>query len=339
LSFVAGIGPQLAKNLVEFRQTNGLFQDRDQLTKVPRFSSKSFEQCAGFLRVMNGKQILDKTGIHPERYQAVRDMAGELSVPVSELIGEGAKKLLQLRTKWTALVGEFTFEDIIRELEKPGRDPRDSFKVFSFRDDIFEMKDLKEAMICPGIVTNVTNFGAFVDIGVHQDGLVHISALSHKFVDDPRKVVNPGDQVRVKVLAVDQEKKQISLSMLLDDKPARELRPEGEPRPERRPRREGGEQRAPRSEEGARGGRPAAARARPASGGPRPAQGRPGEGEQRPPRPPRRDGDRGPRHGGDRPQGDRGPRPAGKPFNNPFAAWMGVQGDGKTDRTQKPNRK
>jgi uncharacterized protein len=178
--------------------------------------------------------VLDRTGIHPERYSAVREMAQELSVPIAQLTGEGAKQLLKLREKWVQLIGEYTFDDIIRELEKPGRDPRDVFKIFQYREDIHEVKDLKAAMICPGIVTNVTNFGAFVDIGVHQDGLVHISELSDKFVDDPRKVVSPGDQVTVRVLAVDLAKNQISLSLKLEELPKVEVR---EPRPERPPRR------------------------------------------------------------------------------------------------------
>ena len=218
LSHVAGIGPALAKGIVEARKKS-LFTDRSELLKVPKFSAKVFEQAAGFLRIPTGKQVLDSTGIHPERYQAVTDMAKDLGVSLSDVIGEGAKKLVAQRTKWAQIVGEFTFDDIVKELEKPGRDPRDPFKVFQFRDDIMEVKDLKEGMICPGIVTNVTNFGAFVDIGVHQDGLVHISALSHKFVDDPRKVVNPGDHVTVKVLKVDTVKNQISLTMKMDDAP------------------------------------------------------------------------------------------------------------------------
>lgn len=215
LSFVSGIGPALAKNIVEQRAKH-LFEDRSELLKIPKFSTKVYEQAAGFLRVNTGKVFLDRTGIHPERYAAVRDMAQELDVNISELVGDGAKKLLALRTKWAAIIGEFTFQDIIKELEKPGRDPRDPFKVFQFRDDLFEVKDLKENMICPGIVTNVTNFGAFVDIGVHQDGLVHISELAHKFVDDPRKVVNAGDQVTVRVLGVDLNKNQVALSMKLE---------------------------------------------------------------------------------------------------------------------------
>ncbi len=218
LAQISGIGPALAQNIVEFRKAQ-LFKDRMELLKVPKFSSKAFEQSAGFLRIPQAKSFLDTTGIHPERYQAVKDMTQELGIPVNELAGEGAKKLLPLKEKYAPIIGEFTFLDIINELTKPGRDPRDPFKVFQFRDDIFEVKDLKEGMICSGIVTNVTNFGAFVDIGVHQDGLVHISELAHQFVDDPRKVVSPGDQVKVKVRAVDLDKKQISLSMKLDAAP------------------------------------------------------------------------------------------------------------------------
>lgn len=219
LSYVSGIGPGLATAIVEHRKKNGLFQDRSELMKVPRFTTKVFEQAAGFLRILNGKIFLDSTGIHPERYSAIRDMAQDMNANINELVGDGAKKLLAARTKWAAIVGEYTFDDMLKELEKPGRDPRDPFKVFQFREDIFEVKDLKDGMICPGLVTNVTNFGAFVDIGVHQDGLVHISEIAHKFVDDPRKVVNPGDQVMVKVLKVDQVKNQISLSMKLEAAP------------------------------------------------------------------------------------------------------------------------
>lgn len=263
LSHVAGIGPALAKGIVEYRKKT-LFSDRMELLKVPKFSAKVFEQAAGFLRIPNGGQVLDSTGIHPERYQAVTDMAKDLGVAISDVIGEGARKLVAQRTKWAQLVGEFTFDDIVKELEKPGRDPRDPFKVFQFRDDIMEVKDLQEGMICPGIVTNVTNFGAFVDIGVHQDGLVHISALSHKFVDDPRKVVNPGDHVTVKVLKVDAMKNQISLTMKMDDAP---------------------EASAPRSEKRAEGGprggyRPGGGGSKPQGGGPRP-----GAPQQRPSNP------------------------------------------------------
>ncbi len=234
LSFVSGIGPGLALAIVEHRKKNGLFQERSELMKVARFSTKVFEQAAGFLRIQQGKVFLDTTGIHPERYSAIRDMAHDLGVNINELLGDGAKKLLAARTKWAAIVGEYTFDDMVKELEKPGRDPRDPFKVFQFREDIFEVKDLKEGMICSGLVTNVTNFGAFVDIGVHQDGLVHISEIAHKFVDDPRKVVNPGDQVSVKVLKVDQVKNQISLSMKLEASPEQKsFREQKEQRTER----------------------------------------------------------------------------------------------------------
>lgn len=256
LSHVAGIGPALAKGIVEARK-KALFTDRSELLKIPKFSAKVFEQAAGFLRIPTSKHILDSTGIHPERYQAVTDMAKDVGASLSEILGEGAKKLVAQRTKWAQLVGEFTFDDIVKELEKPGRDPRDPFKVFQFRDDIMEVKDLKEGMICPGIVTNVTNFGAFVDIGVHQDGLVHISALSHKFVDDPRKVVNPGDHVTVKVLKVDTIKNQISLTMRMDDAPEASA-PRGEKRPEPRaggPRPSGGGHR-PQPSAGGRDQRP-----------------------------------------------------------------------------------
>ncbi len=239
LQYVAGIGPATARNIVEHRKKVGLFKQREELLKVPQLSTKVYEQAAGFLRILDGKMVLDRTGVHPERYSAIREMAGELDINMTSLIGEGAKKLLALRTKWAALIGEFTFDDIVKELEKPGRDPRSMFKVFQYRDDIHDLKDLKQGMICPGIVTNVTNFGAFVDIGVHQDGLVHISELSDQFVDDPKKVVNPGDQVQIRVLGVDLERKQISLSMKLEDKPQvkaasqqnRDARPQG-PRPQ-----------------------------------------------------------------------------------------------------------
>jgi protein Tex len=284
LAYVSGIGPALAQNIIDTRKKT-LFQDRSELLKVPKFSAKVYEQSAGFLRVQNGKTFLDSTGIHPERYTAVRDMASELGISITDLVGEGAKKLLGLRTKWAKLIGEFTFDDIVKELEKPGRDPRDPFKVFTFRDDIFEVKDLKESMICPGIVTNVTNFGAFVDIGVHQDGLVHISELAHKFVDDPRKVVNPGDHVTIRVLKVDLEKKQISLSMKLEAAPEQQqqMRESREARQDR----------------------------------PRP-QNRDARGPRRDDRRPSRDNNRG--GGGPRDQ-RRGP-PAGNPFNNPFAALL-----------------
>lgn len=311
LQYVAGIGPAIAKNILVHRKEKGLFKDRSELMDVSKFSSKGFEQAAGFLRIMNGNSVLDATGIHPERYQAVKDMAQELDTNVKNLIGEGATQLEKLREKWAPIIGEFTFNDIVAELKKPGRDPRDLFKIFQFREDINEVADLKDGMICPGIVTNVTNFGAFVDIGVHQDGLVHISQLSHKFVDDPRKVVSPGDQVTVKVMAVDKDKSQISLTMLLEEKP--EQKPaarSGQGREERRPR----EDRRPRQERGSREDR-----------GPREDRGsrdeRAARGGQ---------GNRPPRGGDKKGGGGRGGQQGGgkgrnsTPFNNPFASLTNI---------------
>lgn len=287
LAYVSGVGPGLANAITEHRKKNGLFQDRSELMKVPRFTTKVFEQAAGFLRILNGKVFLDSTGIHPERYSAIRDMAQDLNVNLNELVGEGARKLLAARTKWASVIGEYTFDDMVKELEKPGRDPRDPFKVFQFRDDIFEVKDLKEGLICPGLVTNVTNFGAFVDIGVHQDGLVHISELAHKFVEDPRKVVNPGDQVTVKVLKVDHAKNQIALSMKLEAAPEhKSFRDQKEDRP--------------RHQQGAHPPR--------AQGG-----GRRDE--------PRRDHQRPQGQGGGGHSGGGQARPS-NPFNNPFAALL-----------------
>lgn len=340
LSFVSGIGPALAQNIVEHRKTKGLFNDRSELMNVTKFSTKVFEQAAGFLRIRGGKVTLDNTGIHPERYPAVKDMAHELGVAVTDLIGAGAKKILDIRTKWAGIIGEYTFEDIVKELEKPGRDPRDPFKVFAFREDIFEVKDLKEGMICPGVVTNVTNFGAFVDVGVHQDGLVHISELSHQFVDDPRKVVNPGDQVKVRVLSVDLAKNQISFSMLLDDAPTQRARSaEGMIR-SRAPQQQGEGSRSERNH-GAQGrsgggrnssgsgrsqqssdkapGSPSAARSHQAGGGNR--NDRFGGGHHKG----GAGGSRGP-SGGKSSGGrdDMARKPQGSPFNNPFAALQGV---------------
>ncbi len=293
LQYVSGIGPATASNIVAHRAQHGLFKEREELLKVQQFSSKVFEQSAGFLRIADGKTVLDRTGIHPERYSSVREMAQEAGSNMAALIGAGAEKLKPLRDKWSKLIGEFTFDDIVRELEKPGRDPRDLFKVFHYREDIHELKDLKSGMICPGIVTNVTNFGAFVDIGVHQDGLVHISELSHQFVEDPRKVVSPGDQVQIRVLAVDLDKSQISLSMKIEERPKLEVRPSPPVKTG------GGGKIIPRSEQ---------------------AQ---NKGQGRRPQPRREDQPQA--QGGrlqSRPQPQQ-PRPEKKPFNNPFAALRG----------------
>lgn len=212
LAYVSGIGPSLAKALVEYRGQKGLFQSREDLLQVGRFSKKAFEQAAGFLRIPNSNNPLDNTGVHPENYKKLETFATQLGKTVKDFTGPGVT-LLKENSAFREEIGPFTFDDIVKELEKPGRDPRDGFVQFQFLEDIHEVKDLKPGLLCPGIVTNVTNFGAFVDIGVHQDGLVHISQLSDKFIKDPREVVNPGDRVRVRVLEVNVEKNQISLSM------------------------------------------------------------------------------------------------------------------------------
>jgi protein Tex len=231
LARVSGIGPGLARAIVDHRAKTGLFKSRDGLLEVPRFSKKIYEQAAGFLRVPDAVHPLDNTGVHPERYGALDKLASELGVTTAALVGPGVK-LVKAARHFKDEVGAFTYDDLIRELEKPGRDPRDGFVPFSFRADIHELKDLQPDMVCPGLVTNVTNFGAFVDIGVHQDGLVHISQLADKFVKDPREVVSAGDRVTVRVLEVKLDKKQIALTMKTERAPsATAARPSEAPRP------------------------------------------------------------------------------------------------------------
>ncbi len=215
LSHVSGIGPTLAKNIVAFRHEIGAFTNRTQLKKVPKLGAKAFEQCAGFLRIRQSTNPLDNTAIHPESYPVVKQMASALDMTVEALI-QRPESLAQLHLSdfMTALVGLPTLKDIVVEMSKPGRDPRAEFKYAAFREDINAIKDLKEGMILNGIVTNVTNFGAFVDIGVHQDGLIHISQLSDTFVKDPTTVVSVGESVSVKVLDLDITRKRISLKKM-----------------------------------------------------------------------------------------------------------------------------
>ena len=214
LSYVSGIGPTLAQNIVDYRNEKGAFKSRKDLLNVSRMGDKVFEQCAGFLRVRNGIHPLDKSAVHPESYYIVEKMANDLNCGIDSLIEEKElRKKIQLQNYVTETVGLPTLKDIINELEKPGRDPRKGFEAFSFDENVHEIKDLREGMRLPGIVTNVTNFGAFVDIGVHQDGLVHISQLSDTFVDDPNKIVKVGQQVWVNVTEVDAKRKRIALSM------------------------------------------------------------------------------------------------------------------------------
>ena len=219
LSRVAGMSKTLAQNIVAYRDENGRFNSRSDLKKVPRLGPKAFEQCAGFMRILNGKNPLDASSVHPEAYPVVEKILQATQATLAELMGN-ENKIHQLNAKdfVDEQFGLPTVNDIFKELEKPGRDPRGEFKTATFVDGVEEIKDLQVGMILEGTVTNVANFGAFVDIGVHQDGLVHISMLSNSFVDDPHKVVKVGDVVKVKVLEVDMARKRISLSMRLDEK-------------------------------------------------------------------------------------------------------------------------
>jgi uncharacterized protein len=214
LAYVSGIGESLAQAIVRRRDANGPFPARKALLKVPRFGAKAFEQAAGFLRIRGGTHPLDNTAVHPERYHLVEKMAQDLSVPLAQLVSDPALATrIELKRYVSDPVGLPTLRDILDELKKPGRDPRAAFEAVAFRDDVREIADLKEGMILPGTVTNVTAFGAFVDIGVHQDGLVHISHLANRFVKDPAEVVRVGEKVRVKVLSVDAPRKRIALSI------------------------------------------------------------------------------------------------------------------------------
>ena len=214
LSYVSGLGPQLAGNVVEWRDENGAYNSRRQLLKVPRLGPKAYEQAAGFLRIEGGKQPLDASAVHPESYPVVKKIAEDLGRKVADLIGdEQALKGLDLNRYVTDTIGLPTLQDIVAELGKPGRDPRDPFEVFSFAAGIDKMTDLVEGQVLPGIVTNVTNFGAFIDVGVHQDGLAHISQLADRFVRDPNEVVKVGQKVQARVMEVDIDRKRISLSL------------------------------------------------------------------------------------------------------------------------------
>jgi len=214
LSYVSGLGPQLAAAVTVWRDENGAYDNRRQLLKVPRLGPKAYEQAAGFLRIQGGKQPLDASAVHPESYPVVKKIAADLGHKVDELIGdEQALKGLDMNRYVTDTVGLPTLEDIVTELGKPGRDPRDPFEVFSFAQGIDKMTDLVEGQVLPGIVTNVTNFGAFIDVGVHQDGLAHISQLADRFVRDPNEVVKVGQKVKARVLEVDLDRKRISLSL------------------------------------------------------------------------------------------------------------------------------
>lgn len=218
LSRIAGLNKVIAQNIVEYRNEHGQFAERKQLLNVTRLGPKAFEQCAGFLRIMNGKNPLDASAVHPEAYPVVERILATINKPLKDIMGDSTiLKSLKAVDFTDEHFGVPTVTDIIKELDKPGRDPRPEFKTAQFSENVETMNDLKVGMILEGAVTNVTNFGAFVDIGVHQDGLVHISALSDKFVEDPRTVVKTGDIVKVKVMEVEIARKRIALSMRLDD--------------------------------------------------------------------------------------------------------------------------
>ena len=214
LTYVSGLGAALAKKIVEYRTAHGPFGSRRELLKVPRLGAKAFEQCAGFLRIVDGKNPLDNTAVHPERYDIVQHMAADAGLDVPALIADAeARKRLDLKRYCTADVGLPTLTDILAELDKPGRDPRGKAEVFSFEEGIHSIDDLEIGMILPGVVTNVTNFGAFVDLGIKVKGLVHVSQLADRFVRDPNEVVHVQQQVRVRVLEIDEARGRIALSM------------------------------------------------------------------------------------------------------------------------------
>jgi len=299
LAYVAGIGESLAKHIVQHRFANGAFRHREQLMEVPRFGEKAFQQAAGFLRIRDGENPLDSSAVHPESYPVVQRICQMAGKSVPELVGNDAVlDALDPALFTDAQFGVETVKDIIAELKKPGRDPRQRFEAVVFREGVHKPSDLEIGMELQGIVTNVTDFGAFVDVGVHQDGLVHLSEISHHYVKNASEALSVGQAVRVKVLAVDLKSKRIGLSIkaLLPGgggtprpagpRPERQPRPQGEPRPPRPPRPQG--QRPPRPQ----GGAPA-----PQAGAPQAAAGRP-ERSSRP---------------------DRGPRPERKPDTQPPA--------------------
>jgi uncharacterized protein len=218
LTKVSGLSDTLANNIVAYREQNGAFRNRQQLLNVPRLGAKAFEQAAGFLRIQNGDNPLDASAVHPEAYPVVENIIRKNNRTITDIIGDSQfLKTLAANDYTDDSFGEFTVRDIISELDKPGRDPRPEFKTAEFKEGVETVKDLKPGMILEGVITNVTNFGAFVDIGVHQDGLVHISAITDKFIKDPREVVKTGEVVRVKVMEVDVARNRIALSMRLDD--------------------------------------------------------------------------------------------------------------------------
>ncbi|WP_282177999.1 Tex family protein [Vibrio nereis] len=262
LTRVAGLSSTIAQNIVDYRDENGRFEARTTLKKVARLGPKAFEQCAGFLRIMDGKNPLDASSVHPEAYPVVKAIAEKNRKDVKSLIGDtDFLRNLHAVDYTNENFGVPTVTDIIKELDKPGRDPRPEFKTATFADGVNKVSDLEPGMVLEGVVSNVANFGAFVDIGVHQDGLVHISALTDRFVSDPREVVKAGDIVKVKVMEVDVQRKRIALSMRLNDEPGQDNRPQrsSAPRGQQRQSNSGGQRRRDESSNSAMGGAFAAA--------------------------------------------------------------------------------
>ena len=214
LTYVSGLGPTLAQNIVDYRTENGPFESRRQLLKVPRMGAKAYEQCAGFLRIPQAKNPLDNSAVHPESYPIVEQMAKDLNCTVADLIkNKELRSKIDLKKYVTDTVGLPTLTDILQELDKPGRDPRQKIQVFEFDKNVRTLNDLQEGMELPGIVTNITNFGCFVDIGIKENGLVHVSQLADRFVSNPADVVRIHQHVRVKVMSIDHERKRIQLTM------------------------------------------------------------------------------------------------------------------------------
>lgn len=238
LAYVSGLGPSLADNIVKYRKENGAFRNRQELKKVTRLGDKAFEQCAGFLRIENGDNPLDNSAVHPERYPVVEAIAAKQQLSIPELMGrEDLRKHINPKDFITPEVGQVTLEDILKELAKPSRDPRDEIAIFEYAEGIKSMDDVKPGMVLPGVVTNITAFGAFVDIGVKQDGLVHISHLSNKFISNPNEAVKLNQKVMVTVLEIDVARKRISLSMK-DSADAAPRKSGGGERKERKPEKE-----------------------------------------------------------------------------------------------------
>jgi len=312
LGRVAGLGPALAAAVVDHREKQGPFRSRQQLLDVKHVGPKAFEQAAGFLRVHGGEHPLDATAVHPERYAALEALACRLGKAIGELVGPGAA-LVREADSLKEEMGALTWQDVVAELEKPGSDPRGAFSPFSFREDVRKLEDLKPGMACPGIVSNVASFGAFVDIGVYHDGLVHVSQLGGKTGPDAKVALKPGDRVEVRVLKVDLEKKQISLTM----RPPVERRPPAKPKPARRA-----------EPVATRPASPEAKPRRPAPDGGRPSP-RPAPPPAERPRPERTAEARRPPG---KPPAERRPEPRRQVFNNPFAVLAGLKVSTKKDK-------